>query len=135
MAVKAGDMAIRIPIYLEFKGQGSSKFWEIGWVDETTFATMYGRIGCKGSQTKKSFASKWTAKEEFHKILKTKLNKGYRFAERPTSRMNFDLGLNDSGYLLVTQIKASLATVLNDDGRVENIPIHHLGAVMTEDNG
>jgi predicted DNA-binding WGR domain protein len=71
----------------------SNKFWEIT-LEDSSFTTVWGRIGTAGQSTKKSFDGPAKAKLEHDKLLAEKVKKGYRevgstaapVAEPPTPR-------------------------------------------------
>lgn len=62
--------------YLELRDQTSSKFWEIE-VQGQKFVVRFGRIGTKGSLNEKVFDSPEQAEKEAHKLITSKLKKGY----------------------------------------------------------
>ncbi len=62
---------------LEWKDDTSSKFWEVA-TDGHKLIVRYGRIGTRGQVQVKTFADFSTAEKEREKLVKEKLNKGYR---------------------------------------------------------
>ncbi len=63
--------------HLVFKDMGSYKFWESATV-ESKMIIRFGKIGTKGQVNIKTFASPEIAEKEREKIMKEKLNKGYK---------------------------------------------------------
>ncbi len=62
--------------YLELRDQSSSKFWEIE-LQGQKFVVRFGRIGTKGSLNEKVYDSEDEAEKEAHKLISSKLKKGY----------------------------------------------------------
>ncbi len=60
----------------EFEDGSSQKFWEIE-VTESAYMVRYGRIGAKGREQTKTFASEAEAQAAAEKQIKQKLRKGY----------------------------------------------------------
>ncbi|WKA60470.1 DUF4240 domain-containing protein [Planococcus shenhongbingii] len=66
---------------LVFKSSYSNKFWKIS-VAESSFAVTYGRIGTAGTVRVKDFPSIEACEKEAHRLIQSKLKKGYLPAER-----------------------------------------------------
>lgn len=62
--------------YFEFVGGGSKKFWEITR-KAASVTVRFGRIGSDGQEKTKFFRSGEDAKDEYDKLIKEKLGKGY----------------------------------------------------------
>ncbi len=60
----------------EFKGEKSSKFWEIS-VSGNCFTVRYGKIGTDGQTQDKEFADDATAQKQAQKLIAEKVGKGY----------------------------------------------------------
>ena len=54
----------------------ANKFWEIE-IFENSFEVTYGKVGTKGRQQIKDFATNELCEKEVLKLIKSKLNKGY----------------------------------------------------------
>lgn len=61
----------------EFVDGSSAKFWEIE-VDGSRFVTSWGRLGARGQQKEKSFASPQIAQAAAAKLVSEKVAEGYR---------------------------------------------------------
>lgn len=59
----------------EFKGEKSSKFWEIS-VSGNCFTVRYGKIGTDGQTQDKEFADDATAQKQAQKLIAEKVGKG-----------------------------------------------------------
>jgi predicted DNA-binding WGR domain protein len=77
--IESGD--VLITRYLEFHDEKSSKFWE-ATVQQTRYTAHYGRIGTIGQKQIKDFATPELAKQEAEKMIREKLAKGYKEAEK-----------------------------------------------------
>lgn len=62
---------------LVFRSSFSNKFWKIT-VAGTSFAVNYGKIGTAGSVNVKDFPSPEACKKEAHRLIQSKLKKGYQ---------------------------------------------------------
>ncbi|HVU55105.1 MAG TPA: AAA domain-containing protein [Puia sp.] len=62
---------------LHHKENGSDKFWEAA-TDSNKLIVRWGRSGTKGQIQLKSFPDEEAAKKEMEKLIREKLNKGYR---------------------------------------------------------
>jgi predicted DNA-binding WGR domain protein len=118
--IKAGEIAKLIPPYYENHEDGSSKFWELGWLNETSWTTAWGRTGTKGSEKTKSFSSKWDAQDAAYAIVQSKINKGYRKVTRPLYRQNIVVeGFKDDGLCMVVEVNGNRITVVAADGTLK----------------
>ncbi|WKA53192.1 DUF4240 domain-containing protein [Planococcus shixiaomingii] len=63
--------------HLIYTSRFSNKFWKIS-VAKTSFAVIYGRIGTDGTVRVKDFSSPEACKKEAHRLIQSKLKKGYR---------------------------------------------------------
>ncbi|PSL41837.1 putative DNA-binding WGR domain protein [Planomicrobium soli] len=63
--------------HLVYKSSYSNKFWKIA-VAKTSYAVTYGRIGTVGTVRAKEFPSPEACKKEAHRLIQSKLKKGYR---------------------------------------------------------
>lgn len=63
--------------HLVYKSSYSNKFWKIA-VAKNSFAVTYGRIGTAGTVRAKDFLSPEACKKEAHRLIQSKLKKGYR---------------------------------------------------------
>jgi uncharacterized protein (TIGR02996 family) len=69
----------------EFNEGTSSKFWEIT-LSGSSFTTRWGRIGTRGQEKTQSFSTPAEAKQEYKKLIASKVKKGYVLAgESPQS--------------------------------------------------
>ena len=66
---------------LIFKSAISNKFWKIA-VAENSYIVTYGRIGSTGSVKTKDFPSAEACLKEAHRLIGSKLKKGYKPAEQ-----------------------------------------------------
>lgn len=64
----------------EFKEGSSSKFWEIS-LSGSSFTTRWGKIGTSGQEKKQSFSNPVEAKQEYEKLIASKVKKGYEPVE------------------------------------------------------
>jgi uncharacterized protein (TIGR02996 family) len=64
----------------EFKEGSSSKFWEIT-LSGSSFTTRWGKIGTSGQEKKQSFSNAMEAKQEYDKLIASKVKKGYEIVE------------------------------------------------------
>jgi predicted DNA-binding WGR domain protein len=71
-------------IHLEYRGGGSSKFWEIS-VDGRQHTVRFGKIGTDGRSQTKSFKTPALAKSDAEALTRAKLNKGYSPAKTAAS--------------------------------------------------
>ena len=62
---------------LIYTDMGSNKFWESA-IEDVKLIIRFGKIGTKGQVNIKTFSSQELAKKEREKVVKEKLNKGYR---------------------------------------------------------
>ena len=67
--------------YLEYKDEKSHKFWEIE-VKENTFTVTYGKVDSKGQVRLVEFSSNERALLQAEKIIKQRINKGYKETEK-----------------------------------------------------
>jgi predicted DNA-binding WGR domain protein len=67
--------------HLEYQAASSNKFWEIEMTGNRVIA-RFGRIGTRGQTMAKLFADKASARSEFDRMLRQKLNKGYKEGAR-----------------------------------------------------
>ena len=67
-------------VYLEFRGEGSAKFWKIARKN-ALLEIFYGKIGSEGRRIIKEFGSGLEAENEKEKLVRKKLNKGYSLAQ------------------------------------------------------
>jgi predicted DNA-binding WGR domain protein len=77
--IDSGD--ILLTRYLEFHDEKSSKFWE-ATVQQTRYTAHYGRIGTIGQKQIKDFSTPELAMQEAEKMIREKLAKGYKEAEK-----------------------------------------------------
>lgn len=64
----------------EFKEGSSSKFWEIT-LSGSSFTTRWGKIGTSGQEKKQTFSNPVEAKQEYEKLIASKVKKGYEPVE------------------------------------------------------
>lgn len=74
--------------YLEFVGEDklrgvveSAKFWQVTQ-DGSKLTIVFGKIGTQGQTTQKVFGSTNEASDEMEKLIKSKIKKGYKEAEK-----------------------------------------------------
>ncbi|TWT13153.1 DUF4240 domain-containing protein [Planomicrobium sp. CPCC 101079] len=63
--------------HLVFQSRYSNKFWKIS-VAKNSLAVIYGRIGTGGTTRVKDFPSPEACKKEAHRLIQSKLKKGYQ---------------------------------------------------------
>ena len=68
----------------ELKEGSSDKFWEVG-VSGKTLTVRFGRVGTKGQEKSKTFASPALAQKEHDKLVVEKQRKGYKEVGAPSS--------------------------------------------------
>lgn len=118
--IRAGEIAKIVPPYYECHEDGSSKFWELGWLSETSWTTAWGRTGAHGSEKTKTFPSKWDAQDAAYLIVQSKINKGYRKVQRPLYRQNIVVeGFKDDGLCMVVEVAGNRVTVVAADGTLK----------------
>ncbi|MDF9823831.1 putative DNA-binding WGR domain protein [Breznakia sp. PF5-3] len=66
--------------YLEFKEEGSNKFWKLE-LEENSYTLTYGKIGSAGTSKVKTFESAEKAEKDAMKLVAAKRKKGYVDAE------------------------------------------------------
>ena len=71
-------------IYLEYRDEKSSKFWEVT-VTDPTMTTRWGKLGSDGQSKEKAYESKDEAIKEAEKLASQKVRKGYTRLEDQTS--------------------------------------------------
>ncbi len=135
MIIKAESLVQVSPLYYELIDGSSKKFWEITptkWTTHgriTTFATAWGRIGCRGSSRERSYGNV----RDLDKIIKTKTSKGYIRRPRPSDRDVVQIeGLQPGNIGLVISVSngwgSKVATLLLD-GRLVSFPVRFLAPV------
>lgn len=131
-SINAGEIARIVPPYYENHEDGSNKFWELGWLSETSWTTAWGRVGTNGTSKTKTFFSRWEAQDAAYAIVQEKRKKGYKRVERPLYRQNIVVsGFRDDGICMVVEVKGNQVTVVADDGSLKTFDKDTIQSVPT----